>query len=136
MGRSLTTQLNPHNVASQSIAVIARGDGIDSSLIPERPETDYLPQRQFIAPWFHFPARRAGSELERFIAVAVWFVMRCILCNDRGWVCANHPDQPWDGPDACSCGGAGASCPVCNVPSDDELPRPPEGFKIDAYIDD
>jgi hypothetical protein len=38
MGRSLTTQLNPHNVASQSIAVIARGDGIDSSLIPERPE--------------------------------------------------------------------------------------------------
>ena len=25
------------------------------------------------------------------------------------WVCENHPAKPWDGPDACGCGGAGAT---------------------------
>jgi hypothetical protein len=32
--------------------------------------------------------------------------MKCLCCEDTGWVCENHPDQPWEGPHACSCGGA------------------------------
>jgi hypothetical protein len=43
--------------------------------------------------------------------------MQCALREDTGWVCENHPDTPWDGDHACSCGGAGAPCPRCN-PSD------------------
>ena len=22
--------------------------------------------------------------------------MACSICDDSGWVCENHPDQPWD----------------------------------------
>jgi len=33
--------------------------------------------------------------------------MKCALCEDCGWVCESHPDKPWDGDDACGCGGAG-----------------------------
>jgi hypothetical protein len=33
--------------------------------------------------------------------------MKCLCCEDTGWVCENHPDQPWEGPHACSCGDAG-----------------------------
>jgi hypothetical protein len=22
--------------------------------------------------------------------------MECLLCEDTGWVCENHPDQPWE----------------------------------------
>jgi hypothetical protein len=33
--------------------------------------------------------------------------MKCLVCEDTGWVCENHPDQPWEGPHACQCGGAG-----------------------------
>ena len=33
----------------------------------------------------------------------------CLVCDDTGWVCENHPDQPWHGLHACACGGAGAS---------------------------
>lgn len=28
--------------------------------------------------------------------------MKCLLCEDTGWVCENHPDQPWQGPHACA----------------------------------
>jgi hypothetical protein len=24
--------------------------------------------------------------------------MTCLLCEDTGWVCENHPDQPFTGP--------------------------------------
>lgn len=34
--------------------------------------------------------------------------VKCATCDDVGWVCENHPDRPWDGPRACTCGGAGA----------------------------
>jgi hypothetical protein len=55
---------------------------------------------------------------------------RCITCDDTGWVCENHQDQsPWRGPNACTCGGAGAPCPACNKPQNDEAPRLPKGFE-------
>lgn len=40
----------------------------------------------------------------------------CFLCDGTGWVCENHPEQPWGGMtstrEACEC-GAGAPC-RCN----------------------
>jgi hypothetical protein len=54
--------------------------------------------------------------------------MKCVRCADVGWICENHRDKPWDGDRACSCGGAGAPCPACNVGTGDE-PRLPTGFK-------
>jgi hypothetical protein len=56
----------------------------------------------------------------------------CLLCEDTGWVCENHPDQPWGGPHACSCGGAGMPCLQCNKPPEGEPPRLPKGFEPDA----
>ena len=43
--------------------------------------------------------------------------MNCFRCEDSGWVCENHPDRPWDGPHACSCGAAGEPAPLdpCNL---------------------
>ncbi|OAF11763.1 hypothetical protein AYJ54_07845 [Bradyrhizobium centrolobii] len=61
--------------------------------------------------------------------------MTCDLCDDCGWVCENHPDRPWDGPRACTCGGAGAPCPHCNVPAEGEPPRMPKGFRVDIDKD-
>ena len=57
--------------------------------------------------------------------------MKCLLCEDCGWVCENHPDQPWTGPRAFACGGAGAPCPRCNAATQDEPARLPKGFKPD-----
>jgi hypothetical protein len=64
--------------------------------------------------------------------------MTCVVCDNTGWVCENHPDRPWKGFskrfDACDC-GAGAPCDLCN-PSDGD--HPPDmsrtGMKVD--IDD
>jgi hypothetical protein len=56
-------------------------------------------------------------------------VMKCLVCEDSGWVCENHPDQPWTGPHACD--GAGAPCPRCNAATADEPPRLPKGFAPD-----
>ncbi|WP_025036151.1 hypothetical protein [Bradyrhizobium sp. DOA9] len=61
--------------------------------------------------------------------------MTCTRCDDTNWVCENHPDRPWDGPKACGCGGAGALCPACNVPGEGELPRMPEGFRVEVDKD-
>ena len=55
----------------------------------------------------------------------------CLFCDDTGWVCENHPDQPYTGPHACQCGGAGAPCPACNPSTGDEPPRLPKGFEPD-----
>ncbi|MEH2589815.1 hypothetical protein [Bradyrhizobium sp. AZCC 1721] len=55
--------------------------------------------------------------------------MKCLLCEGSGWVCENHPDQPWEGEHACGCGRAGAPCPTCNSPAVGERPRLPPGFK-------
>jgi hypothetical protein len=38
--------------------------------------------------------------------------MKCALCEDCGWVCESHPDQPWEGKDACTCGGGRYAMPV------------------------
>jgi hypothetical protein len=57
--------------------------------------------------------------------------MKCALCEGCGWVCENHPDRPWEGKDACTCGGAGMPCPWCNLPDKDGAPRLPDGFKMD-----
>jgi len=35
----------------------------------------------------------------------------CLLCEDEGWVCESHRDQPFAGPHACRCGGAGHPVP-------------------------
>jgi hypothetical protein len=55
----------------------------------------------------------------------------CSLCDGGAWVCEEHPDRPWQGPNACTCGAAGAPCPHCNG-ADDEPLRLPQGFKPDA----
>jgi hypothetical protein len=39
--------------------------------------------------------------------------------------------RPWEGPNACGCGAAGAPCGRCNNPSDGQPPRMPSGFKVD-----
>jgi hypothetical protein len=57
--------------------------------------------------------------------------MKCALCEDCGWVCEAHPDRPWEGKDACTCGGAGAPCPSCNAPENGEAPRLPKDFRTD-----
>jgi hypothetical protein len=42
----------------------------------------------------------------------------CSNCDDTGWVCEAHADQPWAGvsarADACDCGAPGMPCDVCN----------------------
>ena len=57
--------------------------------------------------------------------------MKCAVCEDTGWVCENHADAPWDGPRACTCGGAGMPCPKCNLCDLENPPRPPAGTRID-----
>jgi len=51
----------------------------------------------------------------------------CHRCDDCRWICGNHPDRPWEGERACTCGGADALCPDCN---ETEPPRMPPGFKV------
>jgi len=36
----------------------------------------------------------------------------CPTCGGEGWVCENHPNEPWGEGDGC-CGGAGMPCPTC-----------------------
>jgi hypothetical protein len=48
---------------------------------------------------------------------------KCPQCEDTGWVCEDHPDTPWDGDHACSCGAAGMPCPRCNPSDLDHPPR-------------
>ena len=61
--------------------------------------------------------------------------MKCALCEDSGWVCENHPQRPWEGEHGCTCGGAGAPCPLCNVTNDRNSPRMPKGFKTEVDKD-
>ncbi|MEY9132134.1 hypothetical protein ACVIWV_001990 [Bradyrhizobium diazoefficiens] len=61
--------------------------------------------------------------------------VKCTTCDGVGWVSENHLDRPWDGPRACTCGGAGAPCPACNAPVDGEAPRMPGGFHVEVDKD-
>jgi hypothetical protein len=51
------------------------------------------------------------------------------------WVCERHPDQQWEGKQACGCGAAGAPCPWCNQYDDETPPRMPEGFLVEIDKD-
>jgi hypothetical protein len=57
---------------------------------------------------------------------------KCAACDGTNWVCERHPDQPWLGPHACTCGGANAPCPRCNATTIGKPPRLPKGFKPDG----
>jgi hypothetical protein len=57
---------------------------------------------------------------------------RCLLCEDCGWVCENHPSKPFDGERACTCGGAGMPCPNCNPAEEGTVPRQPKGSRTDV----
>jgi hypothetical protein len=46
--------------------------------------------------------------------------MKCVLCEDSGWVCEGHPERPWGGAHGCQCGGAGMPCPI-SLPDGREL---------------
>jgi hypothetical protein len=56
----------------------------------------------------------------------------CARCDSSRWVCERHPDRPFSGSRACTCGGAGIPCPVCNPADEYNEPAPPEDFQIDA----
>jgi hypothetical protein len=58
-------------------------------------------------------------------------IPKCPVCMDTFWVCESHPAMPWDGPNACNCGGAGMPCPSCNPSDRDHPPRLPKGFRRD-----
>jgi hypothetical protein len=58
--------------------------------------------------------------------------IRCPRCNDTGWVCEAHIARPWEGPNACGCGAAGAPCGRCNI---EDVPRLPEGFVTEVDKD-
>lgn len=58
--------------------------------------------------------------------------MKCILCEDCGWVCEEHPTAPWNEEHLLRCNGAGAPYPWCNTPKDGSPPRMPEGFRTEA----
>ena len=56
--------------------------------------------------------------------------MKCLNCEDCGWVCENHESVPWEGPNACKCGGAGMPCFECNPCDAETPPRPLTGSTI------
>lgn len=44
--------------------------------------------------------------------------MACLVCDNTGWVCEDHPDRPWRGnserTEACDCDPPGTPC-ECNT---------------------
>jgi hypothetical protein len=62
--------------------------------------------------------------------------MKCTRCDDTGWVCESHISRPWEGPNACGCGAAGAPCGRCNVPAaEGETQQMPADFKTEVDKD-
>ena len=45
---------------------------------------------------------------------------QCPICLGIGWVCVNHPNQPWDQDLGCEC-GAGMPCEECNDADEPDL---------------
>ena len=66
--------------------------------------------------------------------------MACPTCGDFGWVCEDHPDQPFNHADPTTpdgrCGGAGMPCPDyrCSIPT--TPPPMPPGWKSIAKVTD
>jgi hypothetical protein len=58
---------------------------------------------------------------------------KCDRCNDTGWVCESHIARPWEGPNACGCGAAGAPCGRCNRAEGKETPRLPDAMTAKLY---
>jgi hypothetical protein len=48
--------------------------------------------------------------------------MKCLVCEDTGWVCENHPDQPFRHP---------APCDICDIAT--VCSGPPEGRQGYAF---
>src|SRR5258708_2119157 len=70
-----------------------------------------------------------GTRRNRPLAISKSLMQSLMASADCGWVCENHPDQPWEGENACPCGGAGMPCRICNMSDDEAGPRLPKGFK-------
>jgi hypothetical protein len=81
-----------------------------------------------------YSVREYASELKGAQGAAM--IPKCPSCMDTFWVCENHPAMPWEGPNACNCGGAGMPCPACNEPDRGERPRLPAGFTPEIDVDD
>jgi hypothetical protein len=60
----------------------------------------------------------------------------CARCENCRWVCENNQDRPWEGVHACTCGGAGAPCPICDATDDLTVPEMPEDFQADVVNKD
>src|ERR1700761_8881721 len=57
------------------------------------------------------PLRPACSRPDRSrVGDNAMTALKCSLCDDSGWVCESHPQEPWDGSHACGCGGSGTPC--------------------------
>jgi hypothetical protein len=52
----------------------------------------------------------------------------CARWDSSRWVCERHPDRPFAGSRACTCGGVGIPCPVCNPADEYTEPTPPQNF--------
>jgi hypothetical protein len=97
---------------------------------------DYMPGGEDGCPfepkpsdWGWFKGRRVALDYSTPAWQTDGETMKCLVCEDIGWVCEAHPERPWEGPHGCGCGAAGAPCPWCNEPAEGETPRMAEGFK-------
>jgi hypothetical protein len=58
----------------------------------------------------------------------------CVRCENCRWVC--EPDRAWEGIHACTCGSAGAPCPICNATDENTVPEMPDDFEPDIVNED
>jgi len=91
-------------------------------------------KRRHFSDWLNTGSQACPIKEGFVICAAIPHVghMKCLCCEDTGWVCEVHQDQPWTGPHACTCGGAGMPCPTCNPSSKDDAPRLPRGLSLMA----
>jgi hypothetical protein len=70
----------------------------------------YCGWRRYLSDQPHALMLSAGSSVRwaPFVtAEAAVKKVDCLFCDDTGWVYESHPNQPWQGNHACTCGGAG-----------------------------
>jgi len=55
------------------------------------------------------------------------YLIVCLVCDNNGWVCEEHPDRPWRGTsrraDACDCVRVGMPCQCNPCGGIDEPPK-------------